>query len=62
MLESWFVDCPWCGEGFEADIDTSAGDAEYVEDCRVCCAPVVFRIRLAADGSLLAVETLREGD
>jgi hypothetical protein len=32
------VACPYCGERFDAALDCSAGDQEYIEDCRMCCA------------------------
>jgi hypothetical protein len=36
--------CPWCGEALELSVDVSAGSTEYVEDCQICCAPIVVRI------------------
>ena len=37
--------CPYCGEAIEIVIDPSAGSQEYVEDCEVCCRPIVFTIK-----------------
>jgi hypothetical protein len=34
------VDCPYCGERFEATVDLSAGPFCYVEDCQICCQPI----------------------
>ncbi len=56
------VQCPYCGETFETEIDTSAGSQEYVEDCYVCCRPIVFRIEVGADGESITIETEREND
>lgn len=39
---SQLVMCPYCGEQFEALVDTSQVDSEYTEDCYVCCQPIVF--------------------
>lgn len=37
--------CPSCGEEIVIPIDASQGDhQEYVEDCPVCCCPVVLRV------------------
>lgn len=42
-------ECPWCGEMIELTIDCSAGDQSYVEDCQVCCAPMVVSVVLDTD-------------
>ena len=34
------VSCPYCGESFEAIIDTS--NIDYIEDCYICCRPIIF--------------------
>lgn len=57
MLEWITVDCPYCGEPFETSVDCSAGTQEYIEDCPVCCHPIVFNIAVDWDGTLTAVET-----
>lgn len=41
MLPTVSVDCPYCGEPIELLIDDSAGDQRYIEDCQVCCRPIV---------------------
>jgi hypothetical protein len=56
------VQCPYCGESFETAIDTSAGNQEYIEDCYVCCRPIVFRIETDNEGNLLEVDVRREND
>lgn len=58
--ESIVVHCPWCGERFETLVDASAGSAEYVEDCQVCCRPIVFRLEVGGDGDV-HVQATREG-
>jgi hypothetical protein len=47
---------------FETEIDTSGGNQEYVEDCYVCCKPIVFRIEVDVDGELTGLEVQREND
>lgn len=56
------VCCPYCGESFETNVDPSGGSQEYVEDCYVCCRPIVFQLQADADGELLSLETRREED
>ena len=44
------LDCPYCGERISVVIDHSLGDQEYVEDCEVCCRPLVLDILIGPDG------------
>jgi hypothetical protein len=62
MLELHTVNCPYCGESFETNVDASGGSQEYVEDCAVCCRPIVFTLIADADGNLLNLETRCEND
>lgn len=43
------VPCPYCGERIEIVLDPSAGDQHYIEDCQVCCRPMVIEVWLDAD-------------
>lgn len=36
--------CPHCGESYPLMVDTSHGSLEMVEDCTVCCQPILLRI------------------
>jgi Cysteine-rich CPXCG len=53
------VQCPYCGESFETQLDTSSGSARYVEDCQVCCRPIEFNLEVDHAGALTALSTLR---
>ncbi len=44
LINTVQVDCPYCGEGIELVVDYSVGAQEYVEDCSVCCRPMVVRV------------------
>jgi len=47
--------CPFCAEPLQVQLDLSAGDQDYIEDCQVCCQPM--RIRYAVDnGGLLNID------
>ena len=46
------VQCPYCGEPFETLIDLSAGSANYIEDCQVCCQPIEFKVEVGPTGTL----------
>ncbi len=46
-LDSVLVQCPYCWETLEISVDPSvADDQEYVEDCQVCCQPIVVHVVL----------------
>ncbi|MCL1635444.1 CPXCG motif-containing cysteine-rich protein [Luteimonas sp. SX5] len=60
MLDALTVQCPYCGERFEALVDASAGDAAYIEDCPVCCRPIALHLRLDEEGQPAALEASRD--
>jgi transcription elongation factor Elf1 len=62
MLETTFINCPYCGEEFEISADCSAGSQQYVEDCAVCCQPIDISIEVDARAQLLAVHARRGDD
>lgn len=62
MLEENEVTCPYCGELFTTLIDISAGNQQYIEDCQVCCCPILFDIELDAGGELQHVNARRENE
>lgn len=48
------ISCPYCGERINVLLDSSQLDEVYIEDCQVCCRPIVFRLSLSEEGSLSA--------
>jgi hypothetical protein len=45
------VDCPSCGESNEIALDPGSGSGqEYVEDCQVCCRPMLMYVTYERDG------------
>ena len=45
MLEHFFS-CPYCLAQISMLLDTSVAQQEYVEDCEVCCNPILLRFTL----------------
>jgi len=46
-------DCPYCGEEIVIPVDRSQGrQQEFVEDCPVCCSPVIIRLEFHDDGTV----------
>lgn len=58
LLETVNVICPYCGEQNELVIDTTVLQQEYIEDCFVCCRPIVITVAIEDDGGVsVAVRT-----
>lgn len=38
------ISCPYCGEGLTVLADPSEIEQEYIEDCQVCCRPIVMMV------------------
>lgn len=52
MLEPAVIQCPYCWEQLEVFVDPSVRDQEYVEDCQVCCQPILIHAWFDADDAL----------
>lgn len=61
MLTETDISCPYCGETFSVLLDLSVDRQEYVEDCYVCCRPIVLTVA-ATEGELLSVEARHEDE
>lgn len=48
-LDSVEVQCPYCWEMLDISVDPSVPDQEYVEDCQVCCQPIVVHVAFDED-------------
>lgn len=55
------VACPYCGERIRIVIDEGADAQRYIEDCEVCCRPIVFEVWRDAAGDW-GVAASREDD
>ena len=43
-LDSVLIQCPYCWETLDISVDPSVPEQEYVEDCQVCCRPILLRV------------------
>lgn len=43
------IACPYCGELIDVLIDSSENGQEYIEDCQVCCRPIIFSVVFGID-------------
>jgi hypothetical protein len=53
------ITCPYCWETIEIALDLSVEEQQYVEDCSVCCRPIVITYR-AEEGELSSLEVVPE--
>ncbi len=53
--------CPYCGETLPFEIDLSAGNQTYIEDCHVCCRPISVEVTYGYEG-MLSLKLSREDD
>lgn len=51
MNESLTISCPYCGEPLSVEPEPSDETLEYVEDCHVCCRPIVLTVQYSENGS-----------
>lgn len=60
-LQTESIQCPYCWEQIELVVDCPAGDQEYIEDCSVCCRPIVISV-IASEGEIISIEGRTEND
>jgi len=53
--DSTYIDCPYCGERIEIVVDLSVEEQCYIEDCSVCCRPIVLTTTVDAEGEATVV-------
>ena len=52
--DAWLeLECAFCGERFGTPVDLSAGSHSYIEDCQVCCQPLLVSIECDDAGALV---------
>ena len=60
-LEELDIQCPYCWETINVLIDCSVETQEYIEDCQVCCRPIVFDVLVDDDGRSTVTVSSDEG-
>jgi hypothetical protein len=48
-LQQHSINCPYCGENIEVDVDCSEPSQSYIEDCSVCCRPININVEIDFD-------------
>ena len=49
MLSTKKCYCPYCGELIEMVVDASEAPQSYIEDCFVCCRPILVNAEIEGD-------------
>ncbi|SJM90270.1 conserved hypothetical protein [Crenothrix polyspora] len=60
-LQSEIIQCPYCGEQIDVVVDCSVNNQEYIEDCSVCCRPIIFSVA-SAQGEVVSVDVRTEDE
>lgn len=61
-LEEVDIYCPYCGEHSTVLIDPSVEEQNYIEDCQICCAPIVFDIHVNPENHDLQINLRQENE
>ncbi len=61
-MEEYDISCPYCGETITALIDCSIPEQNYVEDCQVCCSPILIGVTVDADSQIESVVVRQENE
>jgi len=62
VLDAQRIQCPYCGETIDLSIDRSNADCKYIEDCQVCCRPMVIQVSDNTMGGALTVTVRRDDE
>ena len=54
-VEEQALFCPYCGEQITVLIDCSVAEQSYVEDCQVCCQPIVLDVTINLESGVNVV-------
>jgi hypothetical protein len=49
-MQETTISCPYCGEVIDVLVDASIARQNYIEDCQVCCRPIIFDVTIDHDG------------
>ncbi len=60
-LDQARIRCPYCGEPFDIQVDVAGAAEDYVEDCTVCCRPILLHVERDENG-VPSVSAAKESD
>lgn len=54
--------CPYCGTAVTVELDSTTSCTDFVEDCQVCCAPILYQVLLDGLGEVVQIRACRENE
>lgn len=51
-LSEHTIHCPYCDESISILVDSTLEQQNYVEDCQVCCRPIVIDVAIGLEGEI----------
>lgn len=61
-MEEHDIECPYCGESINILIDCSIPEQQYIEDCQVCCSPILIGVTIDSDQQISSVQVRQENE
>ncbi len=61
-IEAVIIHCPYCGEPNTVLCECTMPAQNYVEDCQICCQPIVFDVVVSEEEEILSVRTRQENE
>ena len=52
IIDTVYISCPYCGEQIELLIDCSVNMQEYIEDCEICCKPIILEVNIDGNNNI----------
>jgi hypothetical protein len=53
------IDCPWCAETYQTQVDIGEQGQTMVEDCQICCRPIELTVHTRRGNGQLKVDVRR---
>ena len=60
-LQTVLLQCPHCWESVELLVDCSVPNQQFVEDCSICCNPILVTMTLGEDDELYVDARMENG-
>ncbi|MBX2818861.1 MAG: CPXCG motif-containing cysteine-rich protein [Rhodothermaceae bacterium] len=61
QIQEHEIGCPYCGEQIVLLIDPSVPSQSYIEDCEVCCRPIIITVSVQQEETIF-VDVRQEDD
>ncbi len=59
-MEEYFFQCPYCWEQISMLLEPSSLEQQYIEDCEVCCRPILIQYYFDIELESFSAESLED--